>query len=98
MEEEEMIFALTLISVVRNIVLLLSSFRPRRDGLFVRFMRALHESRRIMAEREIAKYRHLIAPEQELRELKSTLAHDQRAPAVKHDASFEPQALRLVKR
>jgi len=93
-----MIFALSLISVIHNTVLLLSSIRLRRDGFFARFMRALHESRRMAAEREIAKYRHLVANEQELRELKSRLAHDQRPPALTHDAPPEHKALRSVKR
>ena len=92
-----MIFVLTLMTIARNLVLVLSSMRPRRDGRIARFMRALHKSRRISAERQIARYRYLIESERELRELRSTLAHHQRPPALAHDTSIETQTLRLIK-
>lgn len=93
-----MFFVLSLMTIVHSTVVFVTSMRPRQDSLLVRFMRALHESRRVAAERYVAGYRPLLASERELRELKSALAHDQRRPAVKHEASLEFQALRLVKR
>jgi hypothetical protein len=39
-----------------------SKARSRLATAFARFTQALHESRRIQAEREIARHRHLIPP------------------------------------